>query len=163
MSLPKNNHPAPDLGSVEAVAPRGFELRVFPVGETSYGLRLYQYLPGGVKVNGHAPAFVVQVKGDALRVTAEMLLRTLRRAGYKPSDLSRGRRKPFILGEEDGVRLGLLFLALKPLRKLGRMEAITERLKVMETEEAFYWFSKASGRSGKGRAQKALRILLAEE
>ena len=43
---------------------------------------------------------------------AKVDLEALRQNGYAATDLSPSRREPFILKEEDGVRLGLLFLAL---------------------------------------------------
>jgi len=61
------------------------------------------------------------------------------------------------------VRLGLLFLALKPLTKVSRMEAIAAGLRGMSAEEAYYWFSKCAAREHARRAQQALRILLAGE
>jgi hypothetical protein len=43
------------------------------------------------------------------------------------------------------------------------MEAIAAGLRVMPGEEAYYWFSKCASRASAGRAQQALRILLAGE
>jgi len=77
--------------------------------------------------------------------------------------LQRGRKAPFRLSEEDGVRLGLLFLAVKPLHKLARIEAVSERIRSMEPEELYYWFSKGTSTAEGHRAQRALRILIAEE
>ena len=79
---------------------------------------------------------------------------TIKKAGYKASDLSRTQEKPFHLTESLGVRLGLLFLAVKPLRKTSRMGDISEQVQGMTDEEAYYWFSKVTdslgvyGRSG---------------
>ena len=62
-----------------------------------------------------------------------------------------------------GVRLGLLFLAVKPLRKVDRMSSISSQIHGMTEEEAYYWFSKSTAASTARRAQRAMRVLLAEE
>ena len=91
------------------------------------------------------------------------MLVTLKRAGYRPYDLSRSRKAPFSLTEEQGVRLGLLFLAVKPLHKTSRMSEISEHIASMTDEEAYYWFSKITDSRQGRRSQKAMRILLARE
>ena len=88
---------------------------------------------------------------------------TIRQAGYRPTDLARNRKVPFALSEEQGVRLGLLMLAVKPLRKTSRMSDVSEHVRGMTAEEAYYWFSKVTDASQGRRSQKALRILLAKE
>jgi hypothetical protein len=57
----------------------------------------------------------------------------------------------------------MLFLAVKPLTKLSRVEAISTQMRSMPSEEAYYWFSKCTATSNPARAQQALRVLLAEE
>lgn len=139
-----------------------FELRVIPDVGMGYGLALFQtpLAPGG----GKEPLTrVVQLWGDPLRSVIDQVLMAIKRAGYRAADLGASRREPFRLKEEDGVRLGVLFLAVKPLRKLGRAEAISDQVKRMELEELFYWYSKSTAIAGGQRAQKALRLLLAEE
>jgi hypothetical protein len=106
---------------------------------------------------------VVEVSGSMLRAVADHVLEALRRAGYKATDLSAGRREPFLPSEEAGVRLGLLFLAIKPITKMNRVEAISQGLRAMTSEEAYYWYSKCTAGPTAERAQKALRMLLAEE
>jgi hypothetical protein len=146
-----------------------FELRVVPQpgGGSDYGLSLYQW---PIVANGAAgqaqprqPQRLVELAGDTLRAVADHILLALRQGGYKPTDLSATRRKPFYLDEETGLRLGLLFLAIKPLNRLDRIEAISGGLRVMPSEEAYYWFSKCTAESSAANAQRALRILLAGE
>lgn len=139
-----------------------FELRVRRRGDTAYGLSLHQMLPGSPG-ESEDRTLVVHLWGDPLRSVMDRILSAVRRAGYRPSDVQRGRREPFLLREEDGVRLGLLFLAIKPLRKPSRIEAISEHLSTMEAEEVYYWFSKATSLTRGRRAARAFRILLAEE
>jgi len=117
-------------------------------------------------VFGSAPAKltpIVNLGGANLRAVAAQVLDGLREAGYKPTDLSPRRRKPFFLPEAVGVRLGLLFLAVKPLTKMSRVEAIVYGLGRMPPEEAYYWYSKCTATNTAERAQKALRVLLADE
>lgn len=144
-----------------------FELRVVPGGGSDYGLSLYQW---PIVANGAAgqaqprqPQRLVELAGDTLRAVADHILLALRQGGYKPTDLSATRRKPFYLDEEAGLRLGLLFLAIKPLNRLDRIEAISGALRVMPSEEAYYWFSKCTAETRAANAQRALRILLAGE
>ena len=142
-----------------------FELRVQPNGESQYGLALFQKPHRDLDRTGKVEDWqlVVRVHGQPLRAVLDQVLATIKKAGYKASDLSRGREKPFHLGESLGVRLGLLFLAVKPLRKTSRMGEISEQVQGMTDEEAYYWFSKITDSRQGRRSQKAMRILLAKE
>ena len=73
------------------------------------------------------------------------------------------RREPFHLDELTGVRLGLVFLAVKRISKANRVEAISQGIRLMTAEELYYWYSKCTGGPTAERAQKALRVLLSEE
>ena len=145
-----------------------FELRVLPGGDGDYGLALYQW-PVAANAGQEAdsrptkPERLASLAGDALRAVADHVLEALRQAGYKATDLSRERRKPFGLDEETGLRLGLLFLAVRPLSRMDRIEAISSSLRAMPSEEAYYWFSKCTATASAANAQRALRILLAGE
>lgn len=145
----------------KASSTQTFELCVQPLPDGTYGLALYRS-PVGATTNG-GPECVARIRGDALRAVIEPVLSAIRRAGYKPSDLGPSRRQPFRIGEEDGVRLGVLFLALRPLRKASRMEAVLNAVRGMADEELYYWYSKATAIDAGRRAQRALRTLVAEE
>jgi len=141
---------------------RVFGLWVFPVGTSSYGLRLCQAtdsakgeLQGGPKIE--------QIQGDPLKLSLSDVLACLKRAGHKASELHRGQVVAFRLNEEEGVRMGVLFMAVKPLRKIGRIEAIAERVRAMAPEELYYWYSKCTDPDGARRARHALRVLIADE
>ncbi len=144
------------------VRTRAFSLWVYPVGNAGYGLRLCQ-APEGVGMAPETVGKVEQVDGDPLKLTVGDVLVGLKRAGHKPSELQRGRTAPFRLNEEDGVRIGVLFMAVKPLRKLGRIEAIGERVRAMALEELYYWYSKCTDADGARRGRHALRVLIADE
>ncbi|HCJ09984.1 MAG TPA: hypothetical protein DHW14_02310 [Clostridiales bacterium] len=136
---------------------RSFLLYVLPRPDGSYGVELRQRVNGARHLEERA---VVRVWDAPLQAALTHVLEALRRSGYRPSELRRGRRDPFELREEAGVRLGLVFLALKPLRKTTRMERIAGAIHEMSDEEVYYWFSKAlSARS----AQRAVRVLLGGE
>jgi len=139
-----------------------FELYVEPRDEQVYALALYQW---PVKANGVPPVArrIVQLSGVNLQAVADHVLEALRRAGYKATELSPRRQKPFRLSEESGLRLGLLFLTVAPLSRLDRIEAISRELRAMPSEEAYYWYSKCTDPQTSGRAQQALRVLLVAE
>jgi hypothetical protein len=139
---------------------REFSLEVVkPQGVEGYGLTLTgrpQYRNGTTDIS-------VSIWGRPLQSVVDHVLAALKRAGYSPADLSTRRKKPFLLHEEDGVRLGLLFHAVKPLHKSARIEAISQALRSMEPEEVFYWFSKCATGPDASRARRAFRLLAAEE
>lgn len=138
------------------------EPRLLPNGP-GYRLALWQRdnRPNGGAKNG--ARHLVTVGGAALQVVLDQVLDTLRREGYRPTVLRIGCDEPIELSEEAGVRLGLLFLAVKPLARVARMEAIASGIRAMPGEEAYYWFSKVSHQQGRGNALRALRVLLAAE
>ncbi|MGD0044351.1 MAG: hypothetical protein ABSE84_28765 [Isosphaeraceae bacterium] len=147
------------------MAEEAFELRVQPNGESQYGLALFQKPHRNLNRTGKVEEWqlVVRVHGQPMKAVLDQVLATIKKGGYKASDLSRGREKPFHLAESLGVRLGLLFLAVKPLRKTSRMGDISEQVQGMTDEEAYYWFSKTTSAKTGRRAQKAMRLLLADE
>ena len=139
-----------------------FELRVLPRGDIGYGLALFRpasHSQGGASTD----ELVVRIWGNPLRGIVDQVLAAIRRAGYRTTDLKPTRRAPFLLIEEDGVRLGLLFLALKPLRKHRRIEEVSRAIATMEREEAYYWFSKGTAGADLFRVQRALRIMVSDE
>ena len=105
---------------------------------------------------------VSELEGNLLKAIADHVLEALRQNGYQATDLSANRREPFTLKEETGVRLGLLFMAVRPITKMTRVEAISMGIRAMTSEELYYWYSKCTSGATAERAQKALRILLAD-
>jgi hypothetical protein len=136
------------------MADEAFELRVQPNGESQYGLALFQKPHRDLDRTGKVEEWqpIVRVHGQPMKAVLDQVLATIKKAGYKASDLSRTREKPFHLTESLGVRLGLHFLAVKPLRKTARMAEISEQIQVMADEETYYWFSKVSDAAGCDRA-----------
>lgn len=146
-----------------------FALRVVPEAGGRYRLAFTQTLAESQRQHAlySPPASPLRVRvelgGETLRALAEVILEALRRNGYRPTDLHAACREPFRLDEPTGVRLGLIFLAVKPLSRVARIESIVQGVRAMAAEELYYWYSKCTGGPAAERAQKALRILLADE
>jgi len=96
---------------------------------------------------------------------ADHLLAALRASGHRATDLTRaaGDEAPFYLDELTGLRLALILMAVKPLTRHDRIEAIGQGVQAMSAEEAYYWFSKCSAGPSASQAQKALGVLLNNE
>lgn len=152
-----------------------FELRVIPEleGETinpAYRLALYQRRVAASPVQmslyrKDTDQFmrIVEIGGLTLKAVADQILEALRGNGYKATELTPVRLNPFALEEVWGVRLGLLFMTVKPISKISRVESISEGIRRMTSEELYYWYSKCTSIPTAQRARKALRMLLAEE
>jgi hypothetical protein len=156
-------------GNWATSVPSEFELRVVPAGDNQYRLAFTQNLVEVVPDQPflYAPKTKVRVEvelgGDTLKAIADHIIESLRQNGYKPTDLKVSRREPFLLNEETGVRLGLIFLAVRRISKSNRIEAISHGIRSMTSEELFYWYCKCTGRPNTERAQAALRTLLSDE
>ena len=131
-----------------------FELRVFPVGDVDLGVELVQ--------SGNGDSTVVRSWGPNLTAVGDHILDALRAAGCRTGDLTRTRRRPFALPEKVGVRLGLVLLAVKPLRKVRRIEAASSAVRDMSDDEAYYWFAKCTDPRRGRRAQRAFRDLVSD-
>lgn len=153
---------------------RQFDLRVLPIataapGEPAYRLALYQRSveplaeQRGLYEPEPPPTHkIAELGGATLRAVADHVMEALRANGYRPTELGPARREPFSLTEETGVRLGLLFLAVRPITKAERIEVIAQGIRAMTGEEAYYWYAKCTGGQAAERAQRALRVLLAD-
>jgi len=152
---------------------RPFVLYAVPEEEGGYRVALYQWMQRNGEQEKRAPGafWGIELGGDPLRAVADHLLAALRANDYKATDLARAAgaggaerpAAPFYLDELSGLRLALILTAVKPLTRHDRIEAIGQGVQAMSAEEAYYWFSKCSAGPGASRAQKALRILLADE
>ena len=133
-----------------------FELRLFHHGDAGFGVELTQ------DRNGQVERKVVRCWGTNLLAVNDHLLIALKAAGYRPTDLKRTRRKPFTLPESVGVRLGLLLMAVKPLRKTRRIEDVSMAVRELADDEAFYWYAKTTDNRHGRRAQRAFRDLVSD-
>ena len=140
---------------------RRFELRIIPRKDDNIGLSLLQLVLG--QDDSKEKPKDTTLYGLPLKVMMETLLTTLKKQGYRPTEFSPQRKEPFKLDEVSGVRLGVLFYALRPLRKPSRMEQIIAEINCMSDEEVYYWYSKCSDKINGRRSQRSLRILLSDE
>lgn len=140
-----------------------FQLVIEPQSNNEFRLtmmqRLYQNAGGQSQTKTER---IETLWGLPLHFAWQTIIDALKRNGYAPSNLNPKRKEPFYLSEDTGVRLSLLFWAIKPLRKISRIEAIIDGISRMSNEEACYWFAKCTGNYHK-QARQALRILLAGE
>lgn len=161
---------SPSIKKETNTVPSEFELRVLPLNGGQYRLAFTQNLVDAVPAQPvlyHFPVpkarVEVELGGDTLKAIADQIIEALRLNGYKPTDLNISRRAPFRLDEATGVRLGLIFLAIRRISKSSRVEAISQGIRMMTPEELYYWYSKCTGGPHAERAQVALRTLLADE
>jgi len=138
---------------------REFTLHVLPLPDGHYAVEVRQRLNGA---QGPHEETVVRAWGPPFQAAVGQILEALRRSGYRAADLHRGRKAPFMLRDEWGVRVALLLMALRPLRKTTRMERIAQAIAEMSDEECYYWFSKCVKAERPSRGQRALRVLLAD-
>ncbi|MEC4806785.1 MAG: hypothetical protein SAJ12_21075 [Jaaginema sp. PMC 1079.18] len=139
-----------------------FQLRVFPLGNNEFSLELYQcaYKKAGQKKRPSAKR-LGRLKGKNLVLARHNVYQALKANNYDPQTLSHKRQKPYILDEETGVNLAILFQVLQPLRKEDKIVNITAGVKEMSNEESHYWFAKINN-GRRNPALKAMRILLGE-
>lgn len=135
---------------------RIFKLRVVPEDE-GYGVSLSLRDDKGEKK-------VAEIRGAPLIMMTDILLTFLRANGRRVMDMRR-LKKPVVLDQPTGVKVGLMILALKPMSSIGKMENVLIGIGEMEIEESYYWYSKCSngshGTKSAANALKALRIMLA--
>ena len=139
-----------------------FQLRVIAIANNDFALELYQcaYKKAGEKKRPAAKK-IGRLKGDALVQTRQSIYTCLKANNHDPKTLSYKRQAPYILDEQSGVSLALLFQAVQPLSKPERISNISNGITAMSNEEAHYWFAKVS--NGKRRAAlKAIRVLLGD-
>ncbi|MGB3299447.1 MAG: hypothetical protein WBA76_14365 [Phormidesmis sp.] len=136
-----------------------FQLRVTPTSNNDFALELYQcaYKKAGQKKRPAAKR-VGRLKGKQLVQVRQAIYQCLKANNYDPQTLG---HKPYLLDEQSGVSMALLFQTLQPMSKPERITNITDGISAMSNEEAHYWFAKVS--NGKKRpALKAMRVLLGD-
>lgn len=139
-----------------------FQLRVTPLSNNDFALELYQcaYRKAGQKKRPAAQKIGL-LKGKPLVQARHAIYQCLRENNYDPQSLSYKRQRPYVLDEQSGVNLALLFQTLEPLSNTERIASIASGIAAMSNEEARYWFGMVS--NGKRRpALKAMRVLLGE-
>ena len=140
---------------------KAFRLDIFERDNNEYGLSLYQ-LPVNGAVREDNPILVSKIWGSPLDNILDMVLQEIRAAGYGSVSFHKKNKKPYILSEESGVRLGLLFISTKPLKKRERIEQIKDAIQTMALEEVYYWYSRCRYQNNE-RSCRAFRILFSDE
>jgi hypothetical protein len=144
----------------------GYKLIVKPHDDGTFSLDLVQNPPNDSRPTKRGRStYRSSISGWHLDSALGLIKRTLKESGYKPTDLKRSRRTPFKLDETSGVRLNILFKALKDVKKRSRSEDIIFGISDMSREEALYWHSKLEQDLTRSQQKgvKALRILLGGE
>jgi hypothetical protein len=142
--------------AVPTTAERRFILSLTPTeAENGWGFVL-------VETTGDHQRIVVETTAARARQYRKQVCDAVVVAGYQNTSVSPRRKKPFNLTQDPGVRLALTVLALEPIIKTFRRQAISDGIAAMSSEEVLYWYAKSVSRSG-SRGLRALRILLAEE
>lgn len=95
-----------------------------------------------------------RIGGGRVEAITDNLRRVLSEAGIRGKEWSG--TKPIRLERQLGERIELLLTAVKPLRRIDRIQRIADEVASMGAEEASYWHAKTSRPGG----LRALRILL---
>ncbi len=139
-----------------------FQLRVVSTDNNNFALELYQcaYKKAGEKKRPSAVR-IGRLKGNALVQARQAIYSCLKANNYDPKTLTHNRQSSYVLDEQSGVNLALLFQTLQPLSRPERIANISAGVMAMSNEEAHYWFAKISN-GKRGPALKALRVLLGD-
>jgi hypothetical protein len=118
-------------------------------------------LPSAASPQVVAPLRLAGLRGRNLDLIEHRVLKLLRQAGVRFAPMS-ARKEAHALGEDDALRLGLLFRALAPMRSRDNVRAVAEGIEAMGREEASYWLGMAIHRKNPRRVLSALRSLLTD-
>lgn len=139
-----------------------FQLRIIPQKDNNFALELYQcaYKSAGAKKRPPAKK-IGKLTGQSLVLVRQAIYQTLKANNYDPKSLSHTRTSPYVLTEESGVNLAILFQAVQPLKKEEKITNIRDGVMAMSCEEAHYWFAMISN-GRRSSALRAIRLLLGE-
>lgn len=139
-----------------------FQLRVVSTNNNNFALELYQCAYKKAGETRRPPAQRIgRLEGNNLIQARKTIYAYLKNNRYDPKTLSHQRQKPYVLDEETGVNLALLFQAVQPISNPERVANIANGITAMSNEEAHYWFAKVSN-GKKSAALKAIRVLLGD-
>lgn len=139
-----------------------FQLKISPLKDNNFAVELYQcaYKKAGEKKRPSAKK-MGRIKGNSLILIRQTIYQVLKGNKYDPQTLNYKRRTPYILTEESGINLAILFQTIQPLKKEDKIINIRDEVMAMSYEEAHYWFAKIN-HGKRNVALRALRILLGE-
>jgi hypothetical protein len=137
-----------------------YELRLeVPEHESQWQLEIWQ-LPSTATPRLSAPEHVGTLKGAALRIVENRVLKRLARTRIQLGVIKSGKRRNWPLDEDMALSFGLLFRVLAPMRNLDRIREVADGIDTMSREEAGYWLGMAIHRTHPRRVLAALRLLL---
>ena len=136
-----------------------YELRLAVEKDGNWQLQIYQ-MPSIATPRVTAPEHVASLKGTALRLIENRILKRLSRASIRLGSLRPGRTHSWNLDEETALTLGVLFRVLAPMRNLDRIRQVADGVENMSREELGYWLGMVLHRRYPRRVLAALRILL---
>jgi len=137
-----------------------YELRLeVPERESEWQLEIWQ-LPSAATPRLTAPEHVGTLKGSALRIVENRVLKRLARTRIQLGVIRSGKRRTWVLDEDMALSFGLLFRVLAPMRNLDRIREVADGIDAMSREEAAYWLGMAIHRTHPRRVLAALRLLL---
>lgn len=135
-----------------------FELRVEPLDNNNFEIVLWQrsYKKAGEKYCPESKQ-IGKIQGESLVLTRQVIYDALKGNGYDPKTLSSKRQSAYIITEESGITLAILFQVLQPISKPDRIIKIATSIAAMSYEETNYWFALIT--NGQLNALKAIRVL----
>ena len=136
-----------------------YELRLGVSTNSIWQLEIFQ-IPSAATPRLTSPEYVATLKGTALRLLENRVLKRLARARIQLGQLWPGKQKTWPLDEETALQLGLLFRVLAPMRNLDRIRQVADGVEALSREELGYWLGMALHRPFPRRVMAALRILL---
>lgn len=139
-----------------------YELRlIVPAtrSEQDWSLEIWQ-LPSSATPRLAVPEQVGTLKGAALGIVENRMLKRLARAHIQLGVLRPGKRRVWPMEEDMALTMGLLFRVLAPMRNLDRIREVADGVDAMSREEAGYWLGMAIHRTYPRRVLAALRLLL---
>lgn len=136
-----------------------YELRLDVADRGEWQLEIFQ-LPSAATPRLTASEHVATLKGAALRLIENRVLKRLGRVKIQLGTLRPGKQKSWPLDEETALELGLLFRVLAPMRNFDRIREVADGVEEMSREEMGYWLGMALHRPFPRRVLAALRLLL---
>ncbi len=136
-----------------------YELRLQVDKQGDWQLAVWQ-LPSPSTPRLQSPEHVATLRGAALRIVENRVIKQIGRANIRLGSLTAGKQKRWPLDEELSLTLGLLFRALAPMKNLDRIRQVADGIDQMSREEAGYWLGMAMHRKYPRRVLMALRFLL---
>jgi hypothetical protein len=130
------------------------------VSQKESRLNLYQVPAAGRPLERTLrPKRIATLRGWRLRVAHGAIARATGGANRGEGILRTRRTKTTSIKEEDGIRLGLIFIGLRDMKDVLKAHELVSGVQEMSREESYYWYAKILNGSP-NRGLRALRVLL---